>query len=123
VLPWSWKHSHEERRIPCLRAHLEEEKHKASRRVHHIHEWMHGGEGAHYLRGGLSEKLRVHTHKGRVLLEEGHNKARCAPSQGGRRTCVEGAKFKARGKGFTRFKWAKAKEKVSQGQRQRHCRF
>jgi hypothetical protein len=63
VLPWSWRHSLEEGRIPCLGAHLEEERRTASRRVHHVHERIHGGGGAHYLRGGLSEKLRAHNYR------------------------------------------------------------
>jgi hypothetical protein len=110
VLPWSWRHSHEERRIPSLRAHLEKERHKASRRVHYIHERSHGGGGAHYLRGGLSEKLRAHIHEREVLLEEGRTKAMCAPSQGGGRTCVEGTKFKERGKGFHKVQVGKGKD-------------
>jgi hypothetical protein len=47
VLPWSWRHSHEERHIPSLRAHLEEERRKASRMAHYIHERSHGGGGVH----------------------------------------------------------------------------
>jgi hypothetical protein len=89
---------------------LEEERRKASRRVHYIHEMSHGG-GAHYLRGGLSEKLRAHIHEREVLLEEGCTKARCTPSQGGERTCVEGAKFKERGRGFHKVQVGKDKGK------------
>jgi hypothetical protein len=45
------------------------------------------------------------------LLEERHTKVRCAPSQGGGRTCVEGAKSKARGKGFHKVQVGKGKGK------------
>jgi hypothetical protein len=45
----------------------------------------------------------------RFLLEEGRTKARCAPSQGGGRTCVEGAKSKERGQGFSKVQVGKGK--------------
>jgi hypothetical protein len=45
----------------------------------------------------------------RFLIEEGHTKARCAPSQGEGCTCVEGAKSKERGQGFSKVQVGKGK--------------
>jgi hypothetical protein len=53
VLAWNGKHSHEGGCIPCLGAHLEEERRKASRGHTIFHDGFHGGGGAHYLKGAL----------------------------------------------------------------------